>query len=243
MGKFNKSFISALIHKPDLIAEYMNMEIDFEVDEQVEKGLDLLFESGLLSRSNIYTHWDDHYKIKPPDLKELLSYIMGKDRLQETDRILTTHFPEAVYMKEIFETVSPDEEVMNMKRTVNGFDHYHLGPEFVPIVKNPYPNLYFKDLGIATNATCRNCGVTTYINWQIRYRFKGSAWAHFKMEHQCQDCGALKMDDLVAINGHADFLENPCECGGQFRRDKPIFCPNCKYNKTPINKSEWVKSL
>lgn len=65
----------------------------------------------------------------------------------------------------------------------------------------------------------------------------------FQLEHQCQDCGALKMDDKIATNGQADFLEKPCECGGQFRREKPIFCPNCKYNKTPINKSEWVKSL
>jgi uncharacterized Zn finger protein (UPF0148 family) len=31
-------------------------------------------------------------------------------------------------------------------------------------------------------------------------------------------------------------LNEPCECCGQFRRDRNIFCPNCHYRKSDENR-------
>jgi hypothetical protein len=33
-------------------------------------------------------------------------------------------------------------------------------------------------------------------------------------------------------------MKEPCECGGQFRRDKNIFCTSCHYRKSDENKSD-----
>lgn len=100
---------------------------------------------------------------------------------------------------------------------------------------------YFKDIGVfGLPATCSNCGTLTHFNGQSRYRIKenGINLVVNTYEYQCQDCGELKMsgddDDKYGIEP----LTQRCSCGGQFRRDKPLFCISCKVNKTEENKSD-----
>lgn len=88
-------------------------------------------------------------------------------------------------------------------------------------------------------ATCRNCLQTTFYTGKVRVKIEkdGQRLLKYQREFQCQDCGELKIEDpdnelLV------DWLIERCECGGEFRRDKPIFCKYCKANKTELNKSE-----
>ena len=64
--------------------------------------------------------------------------------------------------------------------------------------------------------------------------------------YQCQDCGEIKFSDeeinlpddiKKIIRATCVALNERCKCGGQFRRDKNIFCQNCNYRKTKENKS------
>ncbi len=89
------------------------------------------------------------------------------------------------------------------------------------------------------NATCRNCLKTTYYHGMIRFRINkdGKSLVHYQREFQCQDCGELKLEDFDN-DLMVDWLMERCSCGGEYRRDKPIFCKYCKANKTELNKSE-----
>jgi hypothetical protein len=98
---------------------------------------------------------------------------------------------------------------------------------------------YFNDINtFGLDATCRLCGVMTHFTGQNRYRLEenGINVVKYVYEYQCQDCGKLKMAEFDDAND--DFQIARCNCGGQFRRDKPIFCPSCLKNKTDLNKSE-----
>jgi hypothetical protein len=53
--------------------------------------------------------------------------------------------------------------------------------------------------------------------------------------YQCQDCGKKRNSDEVQENGVTVALQEPCDCDGQFRRDRNIFCPNCHYHKSDEN--------
>ncbi|MEY3053102.1 MAG: hypothetical protein RLY31_2887 [Bacteroidota bacterium] len=59
-------------------------------------------------------------------------------------------------------------------------------------------------------------------------------------EYQCQGCGAFRFagGELPPTEGVRAALAEPCDCGGQFRRDKNIFCPSCGYRKQPDNRAE-----
>jgi hypothetical protein len=54
--------------------------------------------------------------------------------------------------------------------------------------------------------------------------------------YQCQDCGKKRNSDEIQTEGISVALNEPCECGGQFRRDRNIFCPNCHYRKSDENR-------
>ncbi len=86
-------------------------------------------------------------------------------------------------------------------------------------------------------ATCKNCGVGTFFTGYQRYRLDEDNKVVLVPEYQCQDCGKLKLS-LPDIPENKDILADRCECGGQFRRDKPIFCNSCLFNKTSMNQSE-----
>jgi len=91
------------------------------------------------------------------------------------------------------------------------------------------------------NATCRHCDVATNFKGRVRWRLleNGEHIVHYQNEFQCQDCGELTMDAMENPTD-VDWLMTRCTCGGEFRRDKPIFCKHCKANKTELNVSEPV---
>jgi len=100
---------------------------------------------------------------------------------------------------------------------------------------------YFTDINtFGLDATCNNCGILTHFTGQNRYRLeeKGINIVKYQYEHQCQDCGTLRMADFNDDTNITEFLKDRCSCGGQFRRDKPLFCNSCKVNKTIENRSE-----
>lgn len=82
--------------------------------------------------------------------------------------------------------------------------------------------------------TCRNCSGKTFYSTFTRWQFKDHA--KYEWGYQCQDCGDLIMNE-ENIEGR-QYLIGRCKCGGQFRRDKPLFCKNCKFNKTDENVSD-----
>lgn len=98
---------------------------------------------------------------------------------------------------------------------------------------------YFDDVNtFGLDATCSGCGVLTHFTGRNRYRLdkNGINMVKYVYEFQCQDCGVLKMANFKEASNK--FLEDRCACGGQYRRDKPLFCSSCKINKTAENKSD-----
>ena len=85
-------------------------------------------------------------------------------------------------------------------------------------------------------ATCIKCDLETC--------FSGLMWIRtnerrfFSYEYQCQDCGKLTFSDQISDKGNIVSIDRKCDCGGQFRRDKNIFCPFCKHRKSKNNRSE-----
>jgi len=93
----------------------------------------------------------------------------------------------------------------------------------------------FDELPYGGNSlTCRNCNDTKYFTSFNRFRYETGV--QYQWGYQCQDCGTLTMSELGTPQ--TDFLERKCTCGGQFRRDKRLFCANCKYNKTEENRGD-----
>lgn len=85
-------------------------------------------------------------------------------------------------------------------------------------------------------AACPSCETTTSFSSHIHLSTsKGSIHINY---YQCQSCGKLDTSDEKNQEGTRVALETRCECGGQFRRDKNIFCPNCQYRKSEENKAE-----
>lgn len=101
--------------------------------------------------------------------------------------------------------------------------------------------MQFNDIGtFGLDPLCKSCGVITHFTGQNRYRLEEGGYniVKYQYEYQCQDCGALKMADDDDQADTTIFLFKRCDCGGQFRRDKPLFCSASKANKTSENKSE-----
>lgn len=97
----------------------------------------------------------------------------------------------------------------------------------------------FTELGYGGGElTCRLCSSTVF--YQDFNRFRSSDFVEFEWGYQCQDCGELKMSKEQYDD--RPYLLERCTCGGQFRRDKDLFCKNCKGNKTDENISdEFIK--
>jgi hypothetical protein len=79
---------------------------------------------------------------------------------------------------------------------------------------------------------CRSCKVNTIFSGWIRVDSSDLR------SYQCQSCGKLKGSDDGHPKGTRVALDDACECGGQFRRDKNVFCPNCRYRQSEENKFE-----
>lgn len=62
-------------------------------------------------------------------------------------------------------------------------------------------------------------------------------------QYQCQDCGLLTYSGNYQEDGVTVALEERCDCGGQYRSDKNIFCPGCQHRKAEHNKQEDFLSI
>lgn len=83
---------------------------------------------------------------------------------------------------------------------------------------------------------CEVCNTTSSFCGHMR--MNTSNGCIYLWHYQCQDCGKLTYSDEKAEKGTIVALQEPCECGGQFRRDKNIFCTSCHYRKSDENKFE-----
>lgn len=86
------------------------------------------------------------------------------------------------------------------------------------------------------NVKCPSCDTET--SYSSHMRIRTSDRNIYLWSYQCQSCGKLENSEETHSNGIRVGLENKCACGGQFRRDKNIFCPSCKYRKSDKNKAE-----
>ena len=86
--------------------------------------------------------------------------------------------------------------------------------------------------------TCPSCDAKT--SYSSHMRFRTSERNIYLRSYQCQSCGKLESSEDSHPDGIRVGLDNQCDCGGQFRRDKNIFCPcpSCNYRKSDENKAE-----
>lgn len=88
----------------------------------------------------------------------------------------------------------------------------------------------------AIKAICSKCNNSTEFSGSLRVRTEDNAF--LIPQYQCQSCGQLTFNDesitpTNEIGGkRVDLvrvaLSKKCDCGGQYRRDKNIFCPCCQ---------------
>jgi len=87
------------------------------------------------------------------------------------------------------------------------------------------------------SASCNHCGIPTIFTGFQRYRIDDDALVLIIPEYQCQDCGKLTLS-LPDNPINENILDQRCKCGGQYRKDKPLFCNSCLANKTFLNISD-----
>ena len=83
--------------------------------------------------------------------------------------------------------------------------------------------------------TCPSCQTETH--YFSHARMRTDERVHYLWTYQCQSCGTLTNSEEANPDGIPVALRLKCDCGGQFRRDKNIFCPTCAYRKTDENKA------
>lgn len=86
-----------------------------------------------------------------------------------------------------------------------------------------------------TRTECPKCQKTESIDGYNR--IQTSHRSIYLFQYQCQSCGKFHFSDEKAEHGIIVALKERCECSGQYRRDKNIFC-SCGYRKTRQNKEE-----
>lgn len=88
-----------------------------------------------------------------------------------------------------------------------------------PVMKKPYINenvliddrLTFSKIGSIGELTCLNCFETEMV----------SSYTRFNEGYQCQSCGKFH-----SVERSSKLPK--CDCGGELKRDKPVFCSKCK---------------
>lgn len=91
---------------------------------------------------------------------------------------------------------------------------------------------YFADItGRGQYFICKLCSVKTwFVNYQNGTDEKGRRFPY--MGFQCQDCGTIQLGN----KGELEHTDDKCiGCCGTLKRDKPLFCPSCKWNKIQDN--------
>ena len=85
-------------------------------------------------------------------------------------------------------------------------------------------------------AECSKCEVVT--NFAGILTIRTSEIRIIERQYQCQDCGDLIYSGSFQEDGITIGLEQRCDCGGQYRSDKNIFCPGCHHRKGELNRTE-----
>jgi hypothetical protein len=88
--------------------------------------------------------------------------------------------------------------------------------------------IYFNIVESSFACKCKACGITTDFENKIRFRYGDDNRVGYTVQCQCQACGSLKMSDYYTHPSDNLPTMPKCVCGGEFRRDKPLFCPSCK---------------
>lgn len=98
------------------------------------------------------------------------------------------------------------------------------------------PRLFFNDFESTFRLKCNNCNTSQeFFNW-IMFSGYPDKPDRFITEFQCQLCGKLvSIPKEMKTTYNTVTVDTKCSCGGTLRRDKPIFCPTCKYNQTDEN--------
>ena len=89
-------------------------------------------------------------------------------------------------------------------------------------------------------AICKECDLETTFSGFWSYSTEHRR--HMVNEYQCQSCGELSYSKEEQTGIPVACVE-PCNCGGQRRRDKNIFCPGCGYRKRLNNKRESFTTI
>jgi hypothetical protein len=96
----------------------------------------------------------------------------------------------------------------------------------------PFINMYSP-----IKASCRSCLAPTTFGGKMR--LNTDSGLHILNQYQCQDCGKLSYSgEQTEEEGIQMAVSEPCDCGGQRRRDKNIFCPSCAHRKSEDNRRE-----
>ena len=85
-------------------------------------------------------------------------------------------------------------------------------------------NLYFSHLGGAGTILCADCGHKEEGIISFLHGFDAKGMCDGSSGYQCQSCGKFHTLDEVDER-NKNFT---CSCGGELRRDKTLFCPQCK---------------
>lgn len=91
---------------------------------------------------------------------------------------------------------------------------------------------YFDDFDGGFNMTCLHCTATTEFENTIRFRLKAMgdtiSTLDFHYQFQCQECGELSYPSQSKVSEDLFTVDEKCACGGELRRDKYLFCKECK---------------
>lgn len=153
------------------------------------------------------------------------------------------------YYVEVYKLRStPTDELFTKMEDLNCYsnnqNHYEEMEEFYIERKNAGKSrvyiLAFIDAYRPIKAVCKVC--TTKTTYSGNMSFNTSEGHQEVDQFQCQDCGELSYDERTSEDIVVACLE-PCDCGGQRRRDKNIFCPGCGYRKRKNNKTESFTTI
>ncbi len=100
---------------------------------------------------------------------------------------------------------------------------------------NKFEKRYLKEFGDSFTMVCANCYEETPIENKLRLRYEdeesGMIKVGYLLAYQCQSYGKFELFGGTVGPSYEGLIEEKCECGGEFRRDKHIFCNKCFYNK------------
>ena len=233
-----KKYISTLLHNPNLLKKYFLNLIEVEENSIQHRALVLLTWSEYLTRNTrVSSVWTSCVFVEGmyPHFLLLYAFITGKalPELQEFEKQeMLDHYPEEIiFLQDIYQNIPPDEKMLReVPMLVDLFG-------FIDEVKFEIPTYFFDQIGqFGAYIKCKECKVVTHVRAYniVQIQAEPTDLAYHQYQHQCQTCGSLKFADLHNVDESLVLVS--CDCGGHFRRDKPIICSNCK--QAEIKKAE-----